>query len=63
MTIAFVGLTEVEMTRGVCVALWLITKVGGYHTMDARIPKEEIAAALGVGVASDQLMGVGAGGR
>ena len=49
--------------RDVCVALWLITKMGGYRTTDARIPREEIAAALGVEVASGQIMDAGAGGR
>ena len=34
--------------RDVCVALWLITKPGGYRTRSTRIPKEEIATVLGV---------------
>ena len=36
--------------RDVCVALWLITKAGGYRTTVAQIPRDEIAAALGVDV-------------
>ena len=38
--------------RDVCVAVWLTTKPSGYFTKAARIPKEEIAAALGVQVPS-----------
>ena len=38
--------------RDVCVAVWLVTKPGGYRTKPARIPKEDIAAALGVEVPS-----------
>ena len=34
--------------RDVCVAVRLLTKPGGYRTKAARIPKEDIAAALGV---------------
>ena len=32
--------------RDVCVQVWLTTKMGGYRTNIARIPREEIAAAL-----------------
>lgn len=38
--------------RDVCVAIWLYTKMGGRRTKTARIPREEIAAALGVEVPS-----------
>ena len=36
--------------KDVCVQAWLTTKMGGYRTNVARIPKEEIAAAFGVGI-------------
>ena len=38
--------------RDVCVRVRLISKLSGYRTKVARIPKEEIAAALGVDVSS-----------
>ena len=38
--------------RDVCVRVRLISKLSGYRTRVARIPKEEIAAALGVDVSS-----------
>ncbi len=41
--------------RDVCVAVWLTTKPAGYFTKAARIPKEEIAAALGVAAPSASL--------
>lgn len=36
----------------VCVQVWLNTKMGGYRTNIARIPAEEVAAALGAKVPS-----------
>lgn len=45
--------------RDVCVAVWLITKPGGYRTKAARIPKEDIAAALGFELPSASATEVG----
>lgn len=39
--------------RDVCVRVWLPTKMGGYKTNVVRIPKDEIAAALGVEISTE----------